>query len=124
VQGVDEPRGTEAFPAVVFDALWGSMTDTLGAGATSTVIRRALKRASAKHPALAHVIIAREGLDYRYSLPADWQTASPEAALGLCALVAELFTILEELTGPVMLRRLAEIPGLLRYVASKVEVKP
>jgi hypothetical protein len=101
-------------PAALFELLWASLTDVLGPGATATLLRRALKHALPRAPALEALQIGRERLDYRYKLPDDWSRPTPELHQALSELGDELCLLLQELTGPVMVRRLTAIPELRR----------
>lgn len=100
---------TESTPADLFQLLWDSLTDVLGSAATATLLRRSLKRA-----ALQGVEITRDHFEYRYVLPPTWSEGGEEAVGALRALGTELKPLLEELTGPVVLRRLESIPAIAR----------
>ena len=96
-------------PAHVFAGLWDALADILGTAATATLLRRALVRAAGQ-PGLNDITIAREDLTYTYHLPTSWadpQSAASHAALG--ALAVQLRTLLVELTGDVVLGRLARL---------------
>ena len=57
--------------------------------------------------------IRREGLDYRYVLPPRWTEKNPDALEALRFLLCEeLVPLLEELTGPVVIRKLRQVPEL------------
>lgn len=93
-------------PRVAFSALWEAMTDLMGAAATATLLRRAARRAAARAPDVAQVVIGRNALEYSYELPSAWALAP------LCILVHELRPLLVELTGTVVWSRLATMPEL------------
>jgi len=106
-------------PALAFAQLWNALADVLGTAATSTLLRRAIRRASVQAPELADVAVLREGLAYRYELPASW--AEPAArptsgdtgpARALHELVRELVPLLSELTGRVVVARLGRLTAL------------
>lgn len=101
----DDPRG-------LFHQLWISLGDILGNAATATLLRRSLKRAATRAPALAGVEITRERFEYRYTLSPAWKKADDASMNGLRALVEELCPLLIELTGPVVLARLRQNPAL------------
>jgi hypothetical protein len=69
-------------------------------------------------PELVDVVIRREKLDYRYTLPHAWshpdRATTPEerTPIAFHALVAEIGRLLVELTGTVFISRLEEIPAL------------
>ena len=96
--------------AELFDLLWESLADVLGTAATAILLRRAIKQAASKTSRSEPVIVARDGLDYKYRLPETWEQPGNEEALGaLRVLAAELRVLLVELTGPVVLRRLGRL---------------
>jgi hypothetical protein len=104
--------------AGVFELVWSTLVSVLGTGATATMFRRAAKNAAANRPdlpALQGFDIVREGLDYGFVLPRSWSGVSEEACQALRYLVRkELCPLLQELTGPVVLRLLERQPELLR----------
>jgi hypothetical protein len=89
--------------------------DLVGTAASAALLRRALKRASAKHPELAAVVLRREGLEYAWVLPAAWHAPERRDAVEqLRWLVREdLHPLFHELTGSVIARRLAQAPELV-----------
>jgi hypothetical protein len=96
--------------AKLFDLLWESIADVLGTAATATLLRRAIKRAASKTPWPEPITVARNGLDYEYRLPETWkQPGNEEAIDALRVVAAELRVLLVELTGPVVVRRLARL---------------
>jgi hypothetical protein len=102
------PSATE-----LFGVLWESMADILGTAATATLLRRAARRAASPEAGLSALTIGQQGLTYRYVLPDTWTEPQYALALGeLKALTAELEPLLTEMTGPVVLRRLARVPAL------------
>lgn len=106
-----DPESSDCEAEVLFGLIWASLVDLLGSAATATLIRRSLKRAAMRAPALAHVKVEREQFEYRYVLPAEWndETSSLD---GLRELARELSPLLAELTGPVALQRLRGIEDL------------
>jgi len=107
-------RGAAA--AELFQRLWDEVTDLIGTAATVALLRRALKRASAKEPELAALVLRREGLEYAWSLPASWHDPERRDAVErLRRLVRDdLHPLFRELTGPVIARRLAQVPDLVQ----------
>ncbi len=100
-------------PTALFKLLWEALVDLLGSAATAALLRRASRRAMAQAPELGELIIVREDLDYRYKLPHAWgDAAAEETPHGLRQLMLELVPLLIELTGPVVLCHLAQIPEL------------
>jgi hypothetical protein len=97
--------------AALFAVLWDALADLLGTGATAILLRRATLRAAPDSPELAELAVVRDGLDYRYSLPAAWHAAT-DTPHALRRLVAELLPLLAELTGPVAGRHLAQVREL------------
>jgi hypothetical protein len=96
--------------AELFDLLWESLADVLGTAATAAVMRRAIKAAAPRTSWSESVTVARKGLDYEYRLPETWMQPGNEEALSALRIVAaELRALLVELTGPVVVRRLARL---------------
>jgi hypothetical protein len=95
--------------AELFALLWESLADVLGTAAAATLLRRAIKRAAGKD-ASAEVAVVRNGPDYEYRVPEAWrQPGNEEALTVLRSVAAELRVLLIELTGPVVVRRLARL---------------
>ena len=107
-----EPETLSA--AELFELLWESLADVLGTAASATLLRRAIKQAVSRTPSWSEsIIVTRRGLEYEYRLPETWTQACSEEALGaLRLLAAELRVLLVELTGPVVVRRLARLQPL------------
>jgi len=96
--------------AALFDLLWESLADVLGTAASATLLRRAIKRAASQTSWSEPVVVTKNGLDYLYRLPETWKQPGNEEAIGALRLVAaELRVLLVELTGPVVVRRLARL---------------
>jgi hypothetical protein len=115
-EGVGAPslHGSEALCAGdLFSLVWQALADILGTAAAATLLRRAAQRAASRSPELATLSIARDSLEYHYTVPTTWNApaAAPEQALR--ELVAELCALLIDLTGPIVVNRLAQIPELL-----------
>jgi hypothetical protein len=99
-----------ASAAELFDLLWESLADVLGTAAGATLLRRAIKRAASRSPSAELVFVARDGLDYKYCFPETWnQPGNEDAIRALRVMAAELRVLLFELTGPVVVRRLARL---------------
>jgi hypothetical protein len=106
-----EPPATSA--AALFDLLWESLADILGTAASATLLGRAIKQAVARTSWPDPVVVTKNGLDYAYRLPETWTQAGSEEAMGALRVVAaELRVLLVELTGPVVVRRLARLQPL------------
>jgi hypothetical protein len=96
--------------AELFELLWESLADVLGTAAAATLLRRALKRAAEHISSAEPVIVVRNDPDYEYRLPETWRQPGNEEALNALRRVAvELRMLLIELTGPVVVRRLARL---------------
>ena len=108
------PRRSAA-AAELFQRLWDEVVDLVGTAATAALVRRALKRASAKRPELAAIDLRREGLEYAWVFPAAWHDpARRDAVEHLRRLVRDhLHPLFRELTGAVIARRLAMAPDLV-----------
>lgn len=99
--------------AALFDLLWESLADVLGTAASATLLRRAIKRAASRIPPSELVSVLRDGLEYKYVFPETWnQPDNEQAARALRVVAAELRVLLIELTGPVVVRRLARLAAL------------
>ena len=102
------PTATSA--AELFDLLWESLADVLGTAATATLVRRALTQVAPRTFGGEPIIVTRNGLNYEYRLPEAWKQTGNEDAVGVLRIVAaELRVLLVELTGPVVVRRLARL---------------
>jgi hypothetical protein len=116
----DERRGDDAelSTAALFAIVWDAVADVLGTAATAAIVRRSAGRAAMESPELVDLVIRRETLEYRYTLPHAWShtagAAKPEQGTPLAfrALVAEIGRLLVELTGTVFIDRLEQIPEL------------
>jgi len=100
--------------AALFKLVWETMTDVLGSAATATLMRRSVRRAAERRRDLEGLVVSREGFDYAYKVPDQWQDARQEPVDALRELATELSPLLVELTGPVIVRRLRAIPDLQR----------
>ncbi|HLK39716.1 MAG TPA: hypothetical protein VKU41_23330 [Polyangiaceae bacterium] len=111
-------KGTARVPGVslsvadLFTLLWDALADLLGTATAAVLLRRTARRATQHCPELAELVVVREGLEYRYSLPAAWHTPTGEAHAALRRLVVELLPLLAELTGSVAARHLAQVREL------------
>ncbi|MGZ4316014.1 MAG: hypothetical protein ACXVRS_09280 [Gaiellaceae bacterium] len=98
--------------AALFAIVWDALAEVLGTAAAAAIVRRATGRAAATHPQLIALVVTRENLEYRYTLPPAWsQPAAPEL-IELRTLALEIGRLLRELTGIVVIRRLEQIPEL------------
>jgi hypothetical protein len=68
-----------------------------------------------RHPELAELIIVRQSLEYRYTLPSTWDEATGGTQCALHHLVGELVPLLNDLTGPVAVQHLAQIRELQEW---------
>jgi hypothetical protein len=103
--------------ASLFDLVWAELVNVLGTPAVAVLIRRAAKRATLRRPDLDFkgLEVLHEALAFRYVLPPSWRKDGPGAREAFRHLVvAELRPLLEALTGPVVIGRLARIPDLVR----------
>jgi hypothetical protein len=104
--------GGELSSAALFTLICEALADLLGSAAAATLLRRAARRAATRDPELAEVTIVRDNLEYRYTLPPTWNDANAGTRRALRCLVGELLPLLVELTGPVVVSHLAQIPEL------------
>ena len=106
------PPGCTA--AEVFEVLWSTLADVIGPTATAALMQRSVKRASGDAPELRDLVITRDQFAYTYTLPASWSGAAAEPVEALKSVMRQLWPLLSELTGSVVVRRLQEEP-LLRH---------
>jgi hypothetical protein len=107
-----EPAGGELSSADLFGILWRGLADILGSAAAAALLRRAAQRAQPRWPELDALCIAREQLEYRYRLPASWEDPVTQPLGALSEVLRELWPLLVDLTGSVVIQRLAQIPEL------------
>ena len=110
----ESPADAECTAAALFDALWGGLADVIGPTATSALIQRSVKRALPDDAGLRELVIARDGFTYTYTVPPSWTEAGAQPRAAVARLVAELWPLLTELTGSVVIRRLRDEPLLRR----------
>lgn len=110
--------------ARLFDIVWETMADVIGSAATATLVRRSARRAVERCRELDGLSITRDGFRYSYALPVAWREDGPQAVLAVRALVRELEPLLVELTGQVLLRRLAASTELQRCRVLSEEPPP
>ena len=67
-------------PAALFAMVWDALAEVLGTAAIAAIIRRAAGRAAAVSPEFVDVVIRREDLEYRYTLPHAWSQPEGGAA--------------------------------------------
>jgi hypothetical protein len=96
----------------IFGTLWRELADVLGTAAAASLVRRAAQRVVPRWPELAALSITRENLEYHYAVPAAWNDPSQKPTQALRELTRELWALLVELTGTVVVSRLAKIPEL------------
>jgi hypothetical protein len=100
--------------ADLFGALWLALVDAIGPTATATLLQRSLKAAASAGADVDGVVIRREQFSYTYKLPAGWHSDGTMPIESLRRIGQSLVPLLVELTGVVVVRRLAEVPGLAR----------
>lgn len=98
--------------ADLFATLWHALADILGTAAAATLLRRSTQQAAATFPELSEREITRVTLEYQYKVPAVWSETAAEPPEGLFLLVAELWTLLQELTGSVVINHLTQVAEL------------
>ena len=108
-------RGSDGCTAAdAFAVLWSALADVIGPTATAALIQRSIKRAVADGSELNDLVISCERFAYTYSLPRSWSAAATVPPASLVRLVEELWPMLVQLTGSVVVRRLREQPVLRR----------
>ena len=96
----------------LFATLWHALADILGTAAAATLLRRAAQQARATFPELSALEIARINLEYQYKIPVAWTQVAAEPPEALFLVMAELWTLLKELTGSVVVNHLAQVAEL------------
>jgi hypothetical protein len=112
--GRTTPAATQAVPSAgdLFTVLWEALSDVLGTAAAATLLRRAAQRTAPRWPEVGALSIRREELEYCYTVPPAWKHHTQEPPQALCELARELCVLLVDLTGSVVVNRLAQIPEL------------
>jgi hypothetical protein len=109
----------------IFGTLWRELADVLGTAAAASLVRRAAQRVMPRWPELAALSITRENLEYRYAVPSAWNDPAQKPTQALRELARELSTLLVELTGSVVVNRLAKIPELRNLgIGAELEEQP
>lgn len=98
----------------LFDVLWAALTDVIGPTATAALLQRSIKRAAADQPELRDLVIGRDQFVYTYTLPKSWAQPEQTPRPALTGVVRELWPLLSDLTGSVVVRRLSDVPLLRR----------
>ncbi len=109
---MDRAHNVDLSAAALFAILWDALANLLGTAAVAAIVRRAARRAAAASPELVDLVVVREDLEYRYTLPDAWSQDAQRAPIALRVLVAEIGRLLAELTGTVVIRRVEQIPEL------------
>jgi hypothetical protein len=111
--------------ADLFAVLWRALADILGTAAAATLLRRAAQLALPRSPELAGLSITRENLEYHYTVPSTWDAPAPNPPQALCELARQLWTLLTDLTGSVVVDCLARIPELRDHgIVPQLEEEP
>jgi hypothetical protein len=105
--------------------VWLALSEILGTAAAASLLRRAAQRAAAACPELAGLDITRVSLEYHYRVPDSWNQRAAVPPQALFELVRELWKLLVELTGPVVVGRLLQINELFeRGIVPPREQRP
>ena len=112
---MQEADGPGCVTATLFARLWETLSDSLGGAAAVALLGRSRRRAAARYPELDAIVVERAGGSYCFRLPERWSVPAPEPSLAFRGWVDELLPFVVELTGAVIVRRLAAIPELRRW---------
>lgn len=128
-QGSHDPTlgardATACSPSDLFDLLWATLVDIVGSPTTAALMRRSVRHQMAHYRELEELAITRQGFEYAYVVPAAWKHANGQSMTALQALVQSLSGFLVELTGPIVVRRLKELPQLAECGVIVSEEKP
>jgi hypothetical protein len=92
----------------LFTILWDALADLLGTATTAVLLKRAARRAVARSPELAELIILRQGLVYTYTCPTGWSGRPVGTPPALRELIGELRPLLIEMTGQLVIEHLKQ----------------
>jgi hypothetical protein len=110
----DKPAPANCTASELFDVLWATLTDVIGPTATAALLQRSIKRAAADQPELRELVIGRDQFVYTYTVPRSWTRPEVTSLPALKRMMHELWPLLSDLTGPVVVRRLRDEPQLRR----------
>ena len=110
----DQPGPPTCTASELFDLLWAELADVIGPTATAALMQRSVKRAAADQPELLDLVIGRDQFAYTYTLPQAWKQPEAKPRPAFRRVVHELWPLLSDLTGPVVVRRLGDVPMLRR----------
>jgi DNA-binding CsgD family transcriptional regulator len=96
-----EERGAGGSVRETYDVLHETLSEVIGRTATEALLRRALRRASSRDPELAALARKTEG-----GKPVQWWADGRRGTKYLRAVMRELWPLLIEVTGPVVIARL------------------
>lgn len=108
----DAAHELDASGADLFALLWHALADVLGTAAAATLLRRAARLATPASPELSALEVTSASLEYGYRVPHDWNAPSAEPPPALFELIRELWGLLVELTGGVVVTRLLQVSQL------------
>jgi DNA-binding CsgD family transcriptional regulator len=86
----------------IYDLLHGTLSEVIGRTATEALLSRALRRASSRDPRLS--ALARKGAES--GAPVQWWTDGRHGMRHLRGVMRELWPLLIDITGPVVVARL------------------
>lgn len=104
----------EPIAAELMAQLWTALIELIGVAAAATLLARSVKRATAAGWSVLPSV-QRQGLGYEYTVPESWRRSDTDALQALRQLAREMEPLLRELTGRVVLLRLAQIDALQRH---------
>jgi hypothetical protein len=113
--------GAEPSVSALFTMLWDALAEFFGPAATATLLKRAARRAAARSPELAGLVIQREGLVYSYVCPFGWSGKSGGTQPALRDLIGELRPLLIEMTGQLVIQHLEQILELRQLLLAPQE---
>jgi hypothetical protein len=92
----------------LFTILWDALADLLGSAPTAMLLKRSARRAAARSPELAGLIIQRQGFVYTFNCPTGWSGSAGSTAPALRDLIVELRPLLIEMTGQLVIDHLEQ----------------
>lgn len=117
VPGNDDTDGMITF-AKLLEALWEELRRTIGSAPTTALLRRAVAVSLESNPIFSSVAIERTGRDYAYQIRDNAKTESITVG-ELQGFVDNVFDLLSELTGTVLVTHLCQNPTIKKLMESE-----
>ncbi len=103
--------------SAVIGACWDELRETIGSTSAAVLLRRALSMSRDNCPVLEKITIDKVDRDYKYWIPPEVDT-DPEACKNIRQLIENILSLLQKLTGTVLVNQLLANP-IIRNLVSK-----